>query len=111
MPSHTGHKQLRRIAWNQVGNEKIDCNRRPQRNKIKTNSTKQITHAYLFQQGGGKPAPTIHGWGAAPRVNVGAGLAPALLLWRNFLPPSYYFGGTCLRPATLARLTPALLLY
>src|SRR6266851_245694 len=96
MPSHAGHKYFRRVTWDQVGNEKIDGNRGPERNKIKTNSTEQITHAYRLPTGRpqGSPQPCI----------VGAGLAPALLLWS--LPPPCYFGA-CPRPATLG-LAPAL---
>src|SRR5258708_4338033 len=96
MPSHAGHKYLRRVTWNQVGNEKIDGNRDPERNKIKTNSAEQIPHAYPLPTGRvqatratARVAPTIHGWGAFHSCIVGAGLAPALLLWG--LPPPCYF--------------------
>src|SRR5258708_35208852 len=93
MPSHAGHKYFRRVTWDQVRNEKIDGNRGPERNKIKTNSTEQITHAYPFPserpQGN---APTIHEWSSSPFVySRGEGkprpatllswLAPALLLY------------------------------
>src|SRR5258707_4229378 len=104
MPSHAGHKYFRRVTWNQVGNEKIDGNRGPERNKIKTNSTEQITHAYPFPNGRlqtsdhkepgrvqgtratAKVAPTIHEWSGSPAYIVGAGLAPALLFLG--LPPA-----------------------
>src|SRR5579864_6089537 len=80
MPSHARHKYLRRVTWNQVGNEKIDGNRGPERNKIKTNSTEQITHAYPFPNG--RPQ------------------APSLL-YTNGAAPQYSRGGACPRPATL----------
>src|SRR5258708_31905476 len=67
MLSHAGHKYFRRVTWDQVGNEKIDGNRGPERNKIKTNSTEQITHAYRLPIGPvqgtratARVAPTIH---------------------------------------------------
>src|SRR5260370_5883099 len=68
MPSHAGHKYFRRVTWDQVGNEKIDGNRGPERNKIKTNSTEQITHAYRLPTGRpqGSPQPCIVGAGIAP---------------------------------------------
>src|SRR2546421_11622139 len=98
MPSHTGHKQLRRVAWNQVGNEKIDGNRGPQRNKIKTNSTKQITHAYpLPKVRPQRIVPTTHAWSGSPSVYCRGGawprpvsfarLSPPPFLLRDFLPP------------------------
>src|SRR2546421_2344276 len=82
MPSHTGHKQLRRVAWNQVGNEKVDGNCSPERNKIKTNSTKQITHAYPLPTGREQAPPLLYTNRAAPQPYyiVGAGRAPAPLL-------------------------------
>src|SRR5258708_18793283 len=80
MPSHAGHKYFRRVTWDQVGNEKIDGNRGPERNKIKTNSTEQITHAYRLPTGRpqGSPQPCI----------VGAGLDPPPLL--SFPPPATF---------------------
>src|SRR5258708_36264920 len=80
MPSHAGHKYFRRVTWDQVGNEKIDGNRGPERNKIKTNSTEQITHAYRLPTGRpqGSPQPCI----------VGAGLGPPPL---HFCPPPSSF--------------------
>src|SRR6266566_8203498 len=89
MPSHTGHKQLRRVAWNQVGNEKVDGNCSPERNKIKTNSTEQITHAY--------PLPKVRPQGSSLQHTPGA--AP---------PAVYCRGGACPRPVTLAGFPPAL---
>src|SRR6266702_3011808 len=54
-----------------------------------------------FQKCDHKGSSLQYTHGAAPQpCIVGAGLAPALLLWRNFLPPCY-FGGTCFRPVTL----------
>src|SRR5258707_12378303 len=90
MPSHAGHKYFRRVTWDQVGNEKIDGNRGPERNKIKTNSTEQITHAYRLPTGRPQESPQ-------PGI-VGAGLAPAP-------PPS------CPRPPTLRSAPPPFFRY
>src|SRR5437764_15041674 len=55
----------------------------------------------LFQKCDHKGSSLQHTHGAAPHPGiVGAGLAPALLLWRDFLPPCY-LGGTSSRPTTL----------
>jgi hypothetical protein len=50
MSSHAGQKDLRRIPWSQVGNQKIDGYRGPERNKIKTNATEQMTHEHLLPE-------------------------------------------------------------
>src|SRR5258708_39518428 len=81
MPSHAGHKYFRRVTWGQVGNEKIDGNRGPERNKIKTNSTEQITHAYPFPNGRPQGTPLLYTNGAAPFVYSRRGACP---------PPSYF---------------------
>src|SRR5713101_5329984 len=60
MPSHAGHKYFRRVTWDQVGNEKIDGNRGPERNKIKTNATEQITHAYPFLETRARATARVH---------------------------------------------------
>src|SRR6266566_2739701 len=55
----------------------------------------------LFQKCDHKESSLQYTPGAAPQpCIVGAGLAPALLLWRNFLPPCYS-GGTPSRPTPL----------
>jgi hypothetical protein len=43
--SHPGHEDLRRVPWHQMGHQKIDRDRGPERNKIKTKTTEQMTHA------------------------------------------------------------------
>src|SRR5437773_2630162 len=79
MPSHARHKYLRRVTWNQMGNEEIDCNRSPERNKIKTNATEQITHAYPLPeerpptQGYPQDHPIYITPRKSPSLSVGAG--------------------------------------
>src|SRR5260221_12929465 len=84
MPSHAGHKYFRRVTWGQVGNEKIDGNRGPERNKIKTNSTEQITHAYPFPNGRPQGTPLLYTNGAAPFVYSR----------RGAFPPAFYVAKT-----------------
>src|SRR5438309_6603825 len=112
MPSHTGHKQLRRVAWNQVGNEKIDGNRGPERNKIKTNSTKQITHAYpLPKVRPQRIVPTTHAWSGSPAVYCRGGACPRPATLAGFPPALATLAELPPAPTTLAELPPALLLW
>src|SRR5436309_2087121 len=112
MPSHTGHKQLRRVAWNQVGNEKVDGNCSPERNKIKTNSTEQITHAYpLPKVRPQRIVPTTHARSGSPAVYCRGGASSHPCYSGGISSHPCYSGGTSSRPVSLAGLPPALLLY